>query len=199
MFGTITHFPSLNIFHTICRPHTCHPVQLFLFFFSSVPKLTEPSKKKKPEQTEPVKEEEEEEKKKELNSQPMKRKGKKSQKVVKSCGWVLFVNPLYVFNYIIVIELWIMETENSQNVFSVSIIHNSKIRELSDGNRVMETELSCAKWILSYASHHFWVINYENWKLSYENRLSKQPLIFHCVDLMTSESTQDICRCSYNK
>ena len=48
-----------------------------------------------------------------------------------------------------------MKTENSQNVFSVSITHNSKIRELSDGNRVMETELSCAKWILSYGSHHF--------------------------------------------
>ena len=31
-----------------------------------------------------------------------------------------------------------METENSQNFFSVSIIHNSKIRELSDGNRVMD-------------------------------------------------------------
>ena len=27
-----------------------------------------------------------------------------------------------------------METENSQNVFSVSITHNSKIRELSDRN-----------------------------------------------------------------
>ena len=39
-----------------------------------------------------------------------------------------------------------METENSQNVFSVSITHNSKIRELSDGNRVMETEL----WKQSY-------------------------------------------------
>ena len=30
-----------------------------------------------------------------------------------------------------------METENSENVFSVSITHNSKIREVSDGNRVM--------------------------------------------------------------
>ena len=30
-----------------------------------------------------------------------------------------------------------METENSQNVFSVSITHNSKIRELSDENKVM--------------------------------------------------------------
>ena len=34
-----------------------------------------------------------------------------------------------------------MEIENSQKLFSVSITHNSKIRELSDGNRVMETEL----------------------------------------------------------
>ena len=35
-----------------------------------------------------------------------------------------------------------METENSLWLFSVSITHNSKIRELSDGNRVMKTELS---------------------------------------------------------
>ena len=32
-----------------------------------------------------------------------------------------------------------METENRQQLFSVSITHNSKIRELSDRNRVMET------------------------------------------------------------
>ena len=43
-----------------------------------------------------------------------------------------------------------METENSQNVFSVSITHNSKIRELSNENRVMETELSFAKQPLSF-------------------------------------------------
>ena len=30
-----------------------------------------------------------------------------------------------------------MEIENSENVFSVFITHNSKIRELSDENRVM--------------------------------------------------------------
>ena len=33
-FGTITHFPSLNIFHTICGPHTCHLVRAFLFCYS---------------------------------------------------------------------------------------------------------------------------------------------------------------------
>ena len=48
-----------------------------------------------------------------------------------------------------------MEIENSQNMFSISITHNSKIRELSNGNRVMETELSFAKRILSYGSHYF--------------------------------------------
>ena len=42
----------------------------------------------------------------------------------------------------------------------------------------METELSYVKQILSCESHHFWVMSYGNWELSYENRLSKQPLIF---------------------
>ena len=98
--------------------------------------------------------------------------------MVKSCGWILFMGPLYVFNYNIKIELWVMKTENSQNVFSVSITHNSKIRKLSDENKVMETKLLCAKRILSYGSHHFWVMSYGNWELSYGNKLSKQPLKF---------------------
>ena len=51
------------------------------------------------------------------------------------------MGPLCVFNYNIVIELWVMETENSQKLFSVSITHNSKIKELSDENRVMEIGL----------------------------------------------------------
>ena len=59
-----------------------------------------------------------------------------------------------------------MEIENSQNVFSVSITHNSKIRELSDGNRVMETELSFGQTIFL-----LWVppfLSYELWKLRIE-------------------------------
>ena len=69
-----------------------------------------------------------------------------------------------------------METENSQNVFSVSITHNLKIRELNDGSRVIETELSFAKQPFCYGSHHFWVISYGNWELSYGNCESKWPL-----------------------
>ena len=38
-----------------------------------------------------------------------------------------------------------MKTENSQNVFSVSITHNSKIKKLSDGNKKLKTELWLAK------------------------------------------------------
>ena len=42
-----------------------------------------------------------------------------------------------------------------ETLFSVSITHNSKIRELSDENRVMETELLFTKQIFYYGSHYF--------------------------------------------
>ena len=44
--------------------------------------------------------------------------GKKEKKKskVKSCGLVLFVGLLCVFNYNIVIELWVMETEKQPKV-----------------------------------------------------------------------------------
>ena len=67
------------------------------------------------------------------------------KKKVKRWSKVAAVDPLCVFNYNIAIELWVMKTENSQKLFSDSITHNSKIRELSDWNRVMETELLFAK------------------------------------------------------
>ena len=113
-------------------------------------------------------------KKKKRTEQPTqeKKKVKSGQKL----QLVLFAGPSYVFNYKNVIGLWVMKTENSQNVFSVSITHNSKIRELSDGNRVIETELSFAKQPFCYGSHHFWVLSYGNRELSYGNRQSKRPL-----------------------
>ena len=53
-------------------------------------------------------------------------------------------------------------------MFFVSITYNSKIKELSDGNKKLETELCGAKrtsqlWVLSFLS-------YELWKQSYELR-----------------------------
>ena len=90
--------------------------------------------------------------------------------MVKRCGWVLFVGPLCVFNYNIIIKLWVMETENSQNMFSISITHNSKIRKLSDRNRVMEIELWTSQttfllWVLQFLSYELWKLKYEWWKL----------------------------------
>ena len=62
-----------------------------------------------------------------------------------------------------------METENSQNEFSISITHNSKIRELSDRNRVMETELSYSQtdielWVPPFLSYELWKQRNELWK-----------------------------------
>ena len=100
------------------------------------------------------------------------------KKKVKRWSKVAAVGPLYMFNYNIAIELWVMETENSQKLFSVSITHNSKIRELSDGNRVIvcQTELLFAKQSFYYGSRHFWVMSYGNRELSYQKTQSKQAL-----------------------
>ena len=95
LFGTITHFPSLNIFHTICEPHTYHPVQLFFFFLqypnssNLVKKRRKRRRSRNPEQTEPVKEEGKKNKKRrrrnpgeERTEQPTQRR--KEKKKVKS-------------------------------------------------------------------------------------------------------------------
>ena len=76
----------------------------------------------------------------------------KKKKVVKSCG----CESLCVFNYNIAIELWVMETENSQKLFSVSITHNSKIRELSDGNRVIVCQTNFLLWVPPFLSYELW-------------------------------------------
>ena len=146
-------FLSLNFFTLFMGPT---PVSQYNFFFST--QLTEANiyilKKK-------------------TNNQPRKKK-----KSVKKWSKVAAMGPLCVFNYNIVILLWIIKTENSQKLFSVSITHNSKIRELSDGNRVMETELLFAKQTFCYGSHHFWVMSYGNRELSYQKTQTKQPLSF---------------------
>ena len=135
------------------------------FFPSSVSKLTEPSekkKKKKKPRTDRTSERRRKKRRKKEEEETQEKKGKKkSQKVVKRCGWVLFVGSLCVFNYNIAIELWVMETENSQNLFSVSIIHNSKIRELSDGNRVMDFPNNL--FAIDLTIFELWVMETEIW------------------------------------
>ena len=58
-----------------------------------------------------------------------------------------------------------METENSQNVFSVSITHNSKIRELSNGNRVIVCQTTFLLWIPPFLSYKLWKQKIKLWNL----------------------------------
>ena len=68
---------------------------------------------------------------------------KKKNSFVKHCGWV------YGFNYENTIENWVLETENTSNVFSISITHHSKIK-----NHVMETMIqNSSKQMLIHGTH----------------------------------------------
>ena len=49
-----------------------------------------------------------------------------------------------------------METENSQKLYSVSKTHNSKIRELSDGNRVIVCQTNFLLWVPLFLSYELW-------------------------------------------
>ena len=136
----VWHHHSLPItqyfLHYLWAPYLS-PVQLFLFFlfFFLVPKLIESSEKKK------------------KKANPRKEKKKKK---VKRWSKVAVMGLLCMFNYNIVIELWVMETENSQKLFSVSITHNLKIRELSDGNRIIVCQINFLLWILPFLSYELW-------------------------------------------
>ena len=58
-------------------------------------------------------------------------------------------------------------------MFSISITYHSKIRELSDENKNWKQK---PNGLLSYGSHHFWVMSYENKVMSFGNNKSKQLL-----------------------
>ena len=97
-------------------------------------------------------EEKKKKKKKERIEQPTRKKKSQSGQKLRL---VLFAGLSCVFNYKNAIELRVMKSENNQKLFSISITHNSKIRELSDGNRAMETKLSFVKQSFYYGSHYF--------------------------------------------
>ena len=68
-----------------------------------------------------------------------------------------------------------MEIENSQNFFSVSITHNSKIRELSDENRVMDFPNNL--FVMGPTIFELWVMETENWELSYNLKFVKKSCL----------------------
>ena len=71
-----------------------------------------------------------------------------------------------------------METENSQKLFSVSITHNSKIRELSDGNIVIVCQTNFLLWVLPFLSYELWKQRIDLSKLAIQTG-SKLPSIKH--------------------
>ena len=75
-----------------------------------------------------------------------------------------------------------MEIENSQKLFSVFITHNSKIRELSDENRVMETELLFVKQPFCYGPTIFklWVMKFANPNSPYKSSIYKFASTYKC-------------------
>ena len=86
-----------------------------------------------------------------------KKKKRWSKVAAKVWQWILPCSVIYGN----VIKLWFMETKNTLNVFSVFITHNSKIRELSDGNKVMVVP----NGLVAMGPNIFelWVIETENW------------------------------------
>ena len=86
-----------------------------------------------------------------------KRKKRKKEERVKSCGWVWQWDPVYDVIYENAIENRVMETENTFYVFSVSIIYYSKIRELTDEKKKKNWKQSYEKpnRLFNYRSHHF--------------------------------------------
>ena len=126
---------------------------------------SQPKKKKKKKTTKQPTQEKEKKKKRTANLGKRKKKVKSGQKL----RLVLFAGLSCVFNYKNVIELWVMETENS--LFSVSITHNSKTRELNDGNKVIVCQTTFLLWVLPFLSYELW-----KQRIELSKRQSKRPL-----------------------
>ena len=129
------------------------PVNQYSFFFfflaPNSPKLIyiyiKIINKKKTQTEQPTQEKKKKKKKKRTTPTQKKKKSKGGQKLRL---WVPYVCLIIILS--LCYKLW--KLKQPLVVFS---FHNSKIRELSDGNRVMETELLFAKQTFCYGSHHF--------------------------------------------
>ena len=71
-----------------------------------------------------------------------------------------------------------METENRQNVFSVSITHNSKIRELSDRNRVIVCQTTFLLRVPPFLSYELWKLRIELPNLPIQTPPKQLPTFF---------------------
>ena len=126
----------------------------FFFFFFQVPSNPNPVKKK-PSEEDRTNEKEEGKKKKVSWSKV-------------AAEWIPHV--CLITKMSLSYELWKLKTAK---MCSVSIIHNSKIRELSDGNKKLKTELWFAKqnfflelrWVPPFLRIELWKLRIEWWEL----------------------------------
>ena len=97
--------------HYLWAPYLSLIAGFFFCQYPNSPNLVKKKKKKKnekkrnPGQAEVKERRRRKKKKKNQTANQEKKRRKKKSKVVKSCGWVLFMGPLYVFNYNIAIEV----------------------------------------------------------------------------------------------
>ena len=63
-------------------------------------------------------------------------------------------------------------------MFSVSITHNSKIRELSDGNRVIVCQTAFLLWVLPLLSYELWKLRIELPNLPIQTPPKQLPTFF---------------------
>ena len=123
-FGTITHFLSLNIFHTICGPIPVTRCSFFFFFYSFQYPETQTQWKKKgkksldhpnpgEDQTQWKKKGKKQKETQEEKTEPVKEEKEKKKKKSKGAAKLWLVGAPCMFNYKNAIELWIMETEKS--------------------------------------------------------------------------------------
>ena len=87
-----------------------------------------------------------------------------------------------------------METENSQKLFSVSIIHNSKIRKLSDGNKVIVCQTNFLLWVPPFLNYELWKQRIELSKLAIQtsSKYLRFYFLYFIRFLFTSQTSSPI-------
>ena len=87
-----------------------------------------------------------------------------------------------------------METENSQKLFLVSITHNSKIRELSDENRVIVCQTNFLLWVPPFLSYELWKQRIELSKLAIQmgSKFSIIELFCFCISKLDACSASQL-------
>ena len=98
----------------------------------------------------------EKKKKKRIEKDDRPRPGVKEKKKTCLREQKVYGSHVYVFIYHNAMETQFWLLENTSNVFSISMTHHSKIKELSDENLKLKTH---PNKLLSCGTHQFWIMD----------------------------------------